>query len=582
MAREKPLLAGLAGGVAVLYDPVIAAPFWLAIFLAFIADRGSRRIVRPALPILLVFALLLANLAQLQPGILERQDVFSTIPEPFAILQQYRTPFAWVSLWADREMWHYLAIFVCGLWATARIWAFLNGRMRWFLLALPLFGILSVPVSALLLDLFRWSLIPQIQPARALQYTVMFGLFACAIAGLYAARSGRFVEASLWFVLVFMLPMNVQILDVIHLGSALALRELAVAIAFACTLVFAAKKLAKTQWNAVILCLPVAALFVLPLASGVPRTELIGREPITELSDWAEKETWGSSMFLFPDAGQELDPGIFRAESRRALWVDWQSGTLVPDSESFASEWWQRWRDDVQGGFSPQALENMLSLPIDYYVLKLPNELRNVRWVFRNSKFVVYDASDLRNSNQPLALAQLNLATAEIDTEFLQFFRVIALVQNVVFFAAFRDIALLGLNLLARGFIDALFELQQVCHLTNNRKPELIRVVANPKIARLAHTGNDLVRQLVHAIAGQLHGVPGIPARRPGQFALRHQLVLYFSEHLLVRNVLAPHVIAVIVQQIADLVIQPVFGGKILFDDMGNDPGGNRRIRCFE
>ena len=31
-------------------------------------------------------------------------------------------------------------------------------------------------------------------------------------------------------------------------------------------------------------------------------------------------------MFLFPDVGHDLYPGIFRALSERALYVDWKSG----------------------------------------------------------------------------------------------------------------------------------------------------------------------------------------------------------------------------------------------------------------
>src|SRR5690349_21513104 len=91
MSRQKPLLAGLAGGVAVLYDPTIVAPFWSVIIASFIFDARMRHLMRPALTILIIFMLLSANLAQLQPGVVESQDVFSTISEPFANLQKSRT-----------------------------------------------------------------------------------------------------------------------------------------------------------------------------------------------------------------------------------------------------------------------------------------------------------------------------------------------------------------------------------------------------------------------------------------------------------------------------------------------------------
>ena len=67
LATAKPLLSALAGAVALLYDPIIAAPFWAIVLLALFVDRHCRKMLRPILPILLVSILLLANLAQLQP-----------------------------------------------------------------------------------------------------------------------------------------------------------------------------------------------------------------------------------------------------------------------------------------------------------------------------------------------------------------------------------------------------------------------------------------------------------------------------------------------------------------------------------
>ena len=69
LAREKPLLAGLMGGLALLYHVPTAAPFWTVLLIAFIFERRLRMLLRPTLSILVVFALLLANLAQLQPGV---------------------------------------------------------------------------------------------------------------------------------------------------------------------------------------------------------------------------------------------------------------------------------------------------------------------------------------------------------------------------------------------------------------------------------------------------------------------------------------------------------------------------------
>jgi hypothetical protein len=64
----------------------------------------------------------------------------------------------------------------------------------------------------------------------------------------------------------------------------------------------------------------------------------------------------------------------------------------------------------MEGSFSPQRLEGMLLLPIDYYVLKRENQLADVKLVFGNREFVVYDSGDLRRSASPLHLARSQAA----------------------------------------------------------------------------------------------------------------------------------------------------------------------------
>lgn len=340
LVSGKPLLSGLAGGIAFLYDPSIAAVLWITVLIAFVADRHLRRLNRPCLTILAVFVLLLANLAQLQPGISDSEPPFGRIPADVASILQTRTAYVWVPHWAGREIWLYLAILVCGLWAIARIWPRLNRQTRWFFLLPSLLGLLSIPVSAVLIDLFGWWLLPRIQPARSLLFTVEFSLIACSIAGLQALRLRSRGEAVAWFVFV----------------------------------------------TAVIIITPMAAT---PRAHDIQQ-----RESLSELAHWAETNTWGSSMFVFPDAGRDLYPGIFRAESRRALWVDWESGAQSCYSGSLARTWNERWRNmerqDVRAA-DPFPSD----LPIDYYVLKASDRLASVKPAFANAGFVVYDSHDV-------------------------------------------------------------------------------------------------------------------------------------------------------------------------------------------
>lgn len=340
LADEKPLLCGLAGGLALLYDPVVAAVLWITAIVAFLADRKLRRLIRPTLTIFVVFALLLANLAQLQPGMTDSESLFSRIPSGIAAILSVRSGRVWVSRWAGHEIWIYLFILISGLWAVARMWPGLTRQLRWLLLVPSLLGILSVPVSALLLVQFRWWMIPRLQPARWLLFTIEFSLIACAIAGIQALRSRRRAEMIAWFIFVL-------------------------------------------------------AVLALPRITAPHARQIPNREAVTELARWAEANTWGSSMFLFPDAGRDLYPGVFRAESRRALWVDWMSGTQGDYSGEVAKTWHERWRRDMAGAFSAQRVQNLLALPIDYYALKRPNRLPGVNPVFQNREFVVYDAHDL-------------------------------------------------------------------------------------------------------------------------------------------------------------------------------------------
>ncbi|MFL6353826.1 MAG: hypothetical protein ACJ74Z_18530 [Bryobacteraceae bacterium] len=401
LAKEKPLLTGVAGGLAVLYDPAIAAPFWIVVLVALVFDCRLRSLLRPATTILLIFVLLLANLAQLQPGVLEPQIFFGNLSNKVAFIQHYVASDAWVSLWAGRDIWQYLFIWVCGVWATARIWSTLNRQMRWLFVLLPLIGIISLPVSYLLLERMRMSLIPQIGPARALVYTAALTSLACSIAGIRAALRRNNSEALLWFVVVFALPVNVRILDLFRLESAGNLLQLILCIMLAGLLTAFVTQFGSTKLRPLVLVAPLVAMLAAPHVRRGNNQLKIGQETIAEVADWAENNTWGSSMFLFPDAGRDLYPGMFRAASRRAVWVDWNTGSLGNYFESFALEWWERWQQTMQGSFSPGRLHGMLSLPVDYYVLKRRNQLADMKPVFENRDFVVYDSADLKKSEVP-------------------------------------------------------------------------------------------------------------------------------------------------------------------------------------
>lgn len=404
LAREKPLLAGLAGGLALLYEPVITAPFWLLLIVALMVDRKLRRLLRPAVTILAIFVLLLANLAQLQPGVAEQQTIFEKLSAAYAALQQLRTPYQWVSLWSPAERWSYLVIWVCGIWAIVRIWPVLNRQTRLFFVALPACGIISIPISYLLLDRLHWSFLPHLQPTQWLLFTVFFASAACWIAAIHAAQQRSFFEGALWLLLPFALPLRAEVLELLRVTAIPNLQRLGIVVLLAIISAFVLVLTSKRRLRPLLLIIP---LFAIGLLATVSKTSARPRQQsLLELADWVRQNTWGSSMFLFPDEGRSGNPGLFRARSERSLWVDWNSGALVPCSESFAATWWGRWQETMQPGYSPSHLQAAMPLPIDYYVLSRANRLAGIKPVFANEEFIVYDANDLRSAPQPLRSAE--------------------------------------------------------------------------------------------------------------------------------------------------------------------------------
>ena len=346
LAVSKPLLSGLFGGTALLYDPTISAPFWIVLFIAYGCDRKLRRLLRPIGPIFLVFILLLANLAQLQQGTPDSQALVTRLTTGLASIEQFRSPDLWISLWPAKFVYLYLALFVIAVWSVTRIWPILNRQMRWLLAWLPAIGVLTLPCSAILLDGQRLAAMLRVEPLHLLIYTVFTAWFGCALAAIRAFRHKAGKEAFAWSAVCLFI-----------LGSGLAQRS-------------------------------------------QPKTD----PAISDLATWAEKSTWGSSVFLFPDAGRDRNPGVFRAESCRALWVDWQSGKQAGYHVALTPEWFNRWQMTMRGPMTGDHFETMLSQPIDYYVLNrkyvitamMQGESRTVKPVHTAGNFAVYDANTLR------------------------------------------------------------------------------------------------------------------------------------------------------------------------------------------
>ena len=193
--------------------------------------------------------------------------------------------------------------------------------LQFFLLGLPLIGMLSIPISWLLLEKLRWALVPQFQPMRALLFVTVIAQFSAAAAGILAAQLRRYLEGFVWLALAYLIPVNVNIMWMPSWNRALLIALLAGAVCLA---------VRAFQWNQLAIAgVTIAAFFLIPTLGGVPPYPHLHTPELEQLSAWARASTPRDAMFLFADAGKRLEPGIFRTEARRAIYVDWKGGGQV-------------------------------------------------------------------------------------------------------------------------------------------------------------------------------------------------------------------------------------------------------------
>jgi hypothetical protein len=111
---------------------------------------------------------------------------------------------------------------------------------------------------------------------------------------------------------------------------------------------------------------------------------------LEDLARFARAQTPKDAVFLFGDAGSSPDPSIFRAESERAVYVDWKSGGQMNFSEPLAREWWQRWQNTNDLRFDPSEVSRLTGMGIDYLVLSPAHRLADRQPVYENSQFILY------------------------------------------------------------------------------------------------------------------------------------------------------------------------------------------------
>lgn len=395
VARERYLAAGVAASVAFLYHPTTTLAFWAVYFVLACRPAGfpvMRRRLLGLAPLLVAGVFLM--LSAWQAGGTESAGLSARIAPWWEQLLRLRATYIWVSLWFPRWYWHYAILWIVTMAACWRLWKATAADLRFYWIGLPLLGVLSVPASYLFLEAEMLALAPQLQVARNVLFVTLVAGLLSSMAGIRAAQAGRRLESFVWFAAAFALPTGdpLQWTFLTNLGDPIIRRRLLLVVLLAAlAAVVAWAEQARFRWG-----IPAwAALALLPffLYPGYGKVEnypgLLNPD-LEELSRWARSSTGKEAMFLFPDAGRDLHPGIFRARALRAVYVDWKSGGQANYFPEVGQEWWKRWQELGALKYRRGSPGRYAQYGIDYVVLKKSNGAPQEPAVFENASFIAY------------------------------------------------------------------------------------------------------------------------------------------------------------------------------------------------
>ncbi|HXM42482.1 MAG TPA: hypothetical protein VN924_14610 [Bryobacteraceae bacterium] len=380
-AHGRDFASGIAGSAAFLMHPPAAIPFWGVYFVWAVARRRLLAFIP-----LTAACMVLAAAAFFQQGAHEAQLFFSRIPPAIENLQRLRAPYSYISEWWRDWLPHYLVLYAASVLAYMRLRKRASLDLQFFLVGLPLVGILSIPASYILLEKMKWVLLPQVQPMRALLFVTVIAQLSAAAAGIVAAQSRRYAEGFAWLALAYLVPLNTSVTVMPAWNGALAAALLAAGASFAA---FAEAR--KFRWSAAALGGVAVAAFFLSTTLGAVRTYPHLHTPeLAQLSAWARASTPADAVFLFADAGKQLQPGIFRSEGLRAVYVDWKGGGQVNYLIDLGQRWWTRWQQAMSAPFDQRSVARYGPLGIDYIVLSPRDRLPDRAPVFENTAYLVY------------------------------------------------------------------------------------------------------------------------------------------------------------------------------------------------
>lgn len=370
-AAGRARAAAIAGAIGLIYHPPSALPF--CAILGWLALR--RRDFRSLVPMVAGLVLVALSASLQSPG--AAAGFWRTLTPTDERLMRMRAGYNWISMWGPTLILHWILVFAvaCGAWLRLR-----RPAAGGVLVALGALGILTMPISWLLLEKAGWAFIPELQPMRNLVWTALAAQLLAAIAGVRAVLQNRMLESLAWMAAAYALPVQNVVTQnwpwphVPIVGGLAALSAATIWLA------------ARRGWRWAPAIAATAAFFVIPGWGHVVNYPSLHTPELAELEGWARANTTRDAVFAFPDAGTEVYPGIFRAEALRAVYVDWKGGGQINFLPHFATQWWFRWQQ-IMG--LPVDLAKYDVLGIRYVVLHSPDRLSEPP-IYENGRFVVY------------------------------------------------------------------------------------------------------------------------------------------------------------------------------------------------
>jgi hypothetical protein len=391
VAHGKHLWAGCAAALAFLYHVPAVYPYWASYFLLALIPRKPdemRGHIRGLLPMAGGVVLLLV-LSQLQIGQGEQQKFFAAIDPEHEAMMRERAAYNWVSLWSPRLFVHYGLLYTACLAALWRLRTRMSADFRVLALACTSIGMISMPVSYLLLERSKWILIPQIQPMRALLYVTAMAVILSACAAVVSAIERRWWQTPLWLAISFVPPAATASLQYLWERK---FTEAPLAVIVAALLATAALWVSQ-RWKQACIAVVAAAMslaFVIPAISKVRNYPALHHAELDDLAKWARTNTRPDAVFLFPDAAKDLRPGVFRAESLRTVYVDWKGGGQINFLRDFLTIWLPRWQTLMVPPFERGNLDKYRPFGIDYIVVLRSNAVPGAKVAYENPKYIVY------------------------------------------------------------------------------------------------------------------------------------------------------------------------------------------------